>query len=402
MLSSGLQLRIEKLVYGGAGLGRFNGEVNLTPFVLPGEVVEAEPLELRRHVRQTHLTAVIEPSIDRVAPPCPYFGRCGGCHYQHASYDAQLRAKREILAETLCRIGKINFESSGICIESASPFGYRNRVQLHTAHRAIGYREMHSARLVAVDQCPISSPKINEIIAALNRLVRDRRWPDFIRVIEIFTNERDVQWNILEADKPVAKRFFEWLAEEVAGTVGGVLNYELNGDRFAVSGNSFFQVNRFLLPRMAETALKAAHGKVAWDLYAGVGLFSLPLSRNFDRVIAVESGRYASHDLRRNAERATRNIEVVAESVETFVDRADERPDFVLADPPRAGLGKAVVSRLLDLRPPGLVIVACDPATLARDLQPLSSAYEVAGLTLIDLFPQTFHIETVAKLQLRG
>jgi 23S rRNA (uracil1939-C5)-methyltransferase len=217
-----------------------------------------------------------------------------------------------------------------------------------------------------------------------------------VRSLEVFTDERQVQWNVLESEQPVARRFFEWLAEEVPGTVSGPLEYTVREDRFQVSGTSFFQVNRFLLPRLAGLAIEEAGGASAWDLYAGVGLFSLPLARRFERVVAVEGGRSAG-DLRHNAEA----IEVAGEQTEVFLAKAKTAPDFVMADPPRAGLGKAAAARLAELRPPTLVIVACDPATLARDLAALQPVYEIERITMVDLFPQTFHLETIVRLRIK-
>jgi 23S rRNA (uracil1939-C5)-methyltransferase len=393
-----LRLHIEKLVYGGDGLSRLDGEVIFAPFVLPGETVEVERTESRKHVQRARLSQVEIPSPDRIEPPCPVFARCGGCQYQHAAYDAQLRFKRDILAETLRRVGKIEFDAARIAIESAEPFGYRNRAQFHFESGRVGFREMNSRRLVAIEQCPISSPKINEIILKLNRMVRDRRWPGFVRSLEVFTDERQVQWNVLESEQPVAKRFFDWLADEVPGTVAGPLEYAVNEDRFQVSGTSFFQVNRFLLPRLAGLVIGEARGASAWDLYAGAGLFSLHLARQFERVVAVEGGRSAG-DLRHNAERVQAPVEVAGEQTEVFLAKAKTAPDFVLADPPRAGLGKAAAARLAELRPAALVIVACDPATLARDLAALQPVYEIEQITMVDLFPQTFHLETIVWLR---
>jgi 23S rRNA (uracil1939-C5)-methyltransferase len=397
------QLRVEKLVYGGEGLSRLDGEVIFTPFVLPGEAIEAQRTGARQHVQRSRLVRVAEPSPVRVEPPCPVFGRCGGCQYQHASYDAQLRFKRDILAETLRRVGKIDFDAERISIEAGEPFGYRNRAQFHFERGRVGYREMNSRKLVEVAQCPIGSPKINQILSLLNRMVRDRRWPDFVRSLEVFTDESQVQWNVLESERPVAKRFFEWLAAEVPGTVAGPLEYAVNEDLFTVSGTSFFQVNRLLLPRLADLAMGDASGAMAWDLYAGAGLFSLPLARRFERVVAVEAGRSAE-DLRHNAQRAGLRVKVVTDQTEAFLaDSAavKDAPDFVLADPPRAGLGKAAAGRLLALRPATLVIVACDPATLARDLAVFGPAYEIERIAMVDLFPQTFHLEAIVKLALK-
>ncbi len=392
-----LQLRIEKLVYGGEGLSRVDGEVVFTPFVLPGEAVEAERSGSRQNVQRTRLAGVIEPSPDRVVPPCPVFGRCGGCQYQHAAYEAQLRLKRDILAETLQRVGKIEIDAASIAVEAAEPFAYRNRAQFHFERGRAGYREMNSRKLVEIAACPISSPRINEIIPKLNRMARDRRWPDFVDSLEVFTDERQVQWNVLESRRPVAKRFFDWLADEVPGTVAGPLGYAVNEDVFRVSGTSFFQVNRFLLPRLADLAIGDARGGTAWDLYAGAGLFSLPLARRFERVVAVEAGRSAA-DLRHNAERARLGIDTLTDQVEAFLANAKTAPEFVLTDPPRAGLGKTAAARLVALLPRTLVIVACDPATLARDLAVLAPAYRIDRITMVDLFPQTFHLETIVKL----
>jgi 23S rRNA (uracil1939-C5)-methyltransferase len=400
VLICGLRVQIEKLVYGGDGLSRVDGEVVFTPLVLPGEVVEIDRSATRKHVQTARLVRVELQSPGRVPPPCPVFGKCGGCSYQHASYEAQLRLKRDILAETLRRVGKIEIDPARITIESAEPFGYRNRAQFHFQRGRIGYREMNSHRLVPVTACPISSPKINEMLGVLNRLVRDRRWPDFVASLEVFTDERHVQWNVLESLRPVARRFFEWLAEEAPGTVSGPLEYAVGDDSFQVSGTSFFQVNRFLAQRLAGLALGDATGAEAWDLYAGVGLFSLPLARRFGKVTAVEAGRGAT-DLRVNTKRVGAAVDVVAQQTEMFLAQARSAPEFALADPPRAGLGKTVTARLVELRPKKLVIVACDPATLARDLAVLLPAYEIESVAMVDLFPQTFHLETVISLLAR-
>jgi len=212
-----------------------------------------------------------------------------------------------------------------------------------------------------------------------------------------------VQWNVVESERPVAKRFFEWLEEEVPETVAGALDYPVAPDLFRVGGAAFFQVNRFLLPRLADLALGNARGESAWDLYAGVGLFSLPMARRFRHVTAVESGRAATADLAENALRGGVTVEILEDQAEAFIasQAANAAPDFVLADPPRAGLGKHATAKLAELRPATLVIVACDPATLARDLAALRPAFEIQSLVLVDLFPRTFHIETIATLRRR-
>jgi 23S rRNA (uracil1939-C5)-methyltransferase len=387
---------VEKLVYGGEGLARLDGRVVFTPFVLPGERIRAESRQEKPGLVRARAVEVLDPAPERVAAPCQYFGKCGGCHYQHAPYEYQLDLKRAILIEELRRLGKIE-PPAEIGIVSAEPWGYRNRAQLHVEDGRLGYREARSHRLCAIDHCPISSPMINEAIRTLVYMQQEGRWPRFVRSLEIFTDERQVQINVLETDRPVARRFFDWCAEQIPALVTGALDYE---GRFRVSSNSFFQVNRFLADRLVETAIGDASGDTALDLYAGVGLFSLPLAKRFGSVTAIESGGGAVRDLQFNAERAgLSNLKAEQRSAEEALAALKQPPDLVLLDPPRSGLGKAVVDRLLALRAPRVTIVACDPATLARDLAILiAGGYKVDRMTLVDLFPQTFHLETVVAL----
>jgi 23S rRNA (uracil1939-C5)-methyltransferase len=387
---------VEKLVYGGEGLARLDGRVVFTPFVLPGERIRAESRQEKPGLVRARAVEVLDPAPERVAAPCQYFGKCGGCHYQHAPYEYQLELKRAILIEELRRLGKIE-PPAEIGIVSAEPWGYRNRAQLHVEDGRLGYREARSHRLCAIDHCPISSPMINEAIRTLVYMQQEGRWPRFVRSLEIFTDERQVQINVLETDRPVARRFFDWCAEQIPALVTGALDYE---GRFRVSSNSFFQVNRFLADRLVETAIGDASGDTALDLYAGVGLFSLPLAKRFGSVTAIESGGGAVRDLQFNAERAgLSNLKAEQRSAEEALAGLTHPPDLILLDPPRSGLGKAVVERLLALRAPRVTIVACDPATLARDLAILiAGGYQVDRMTLVDLFPQTFHLETVVAL----
>jgi 23S rRNA (uracil1939-C5)-methyltransferase len=384
-------------VYGGEGLGRLDGRVVFTPFVLPGERIRAQARQEKPGLVRAQALEVLAPAPERVAAPCPYFARCGGCHYQHAPYESQLRVTRAILVEEIRRLGKIE-PPREIGIVSGEPWGYRNRAQLHVEDGRLGYREARSHRLCAIDHCPIGSPAVNDAIRTLLSMQRDGRWPRFVRSLEVFTDERQVQLNVLETDRPVARRFFDWAAELIPGMVTGALDYE---GRFRVSSNSFFQVNRFLHGRLVEAALEGIQGDTALDLYAGVGLFSLALARKFRKVTAVEAGGGAVRDLQFNAEReGLANLRSEQRSTEEYLAGCAKAPDFVLVDPPRLGLGKTVVERLLAIRPPKLTIVACDPATLARDLAALvGGGYRISAMTLVDLFPQTFHLETVVRLE---
>lgn len=378
---------IEKWVYGGDALARVDGRVVLAPFVLPGETARLDVGE-DIHANLLEVTAAAE---ERVAPPCPLFTRCGGCHYQHAPYDFQVARKVEILREQFRRVGKIDY-TGDIETVTGPPLGYRNRAQLHIRDGQIGYLAPRSHTLVPVtDACPLLSPRLNQALADIRTLLQDSRFPRFVHSLELFTNEADVQVNAIEADRPVAKSFYEWTRSVVA------VEYPTSFGTFRVSPRSFFQVNRFLIEPLVDAALHDAAGKTALDLYAGVGLFALPLARRFENVIAVESGVSAARDLEVNAARAEVELKIEQARVEDFLREFKETPDYVLADPPRAGLGKSVTAQLERLAPARITIVSCDPATLARDVAALTS-YKIERMILVDLFPQTYHLETVVHL----
>jgi 23S rRNA (uracil1939-C5)-methyltransferase len=379
---------IEKWVYGGDAMARIEGRVVFVPFVLPGEIAKVGLKDGDMHAA---LAGIVQPAPERVAPPCPLFTRCGGCHYQHAPYEFQLARKVDILREQLRRVGKIKWEGE-ISTISGPALGYRNRAQFHIANGKIGYLAPASHDLVPVDgECPISSPRLNRALAEMRERLPDRRFPNFVHSLEIFTDENNVQINILETDRPVAKSFYDWCHSTVA------LEYATMFGKFRVSPRSFFQVNRFLIDQLVEAAIGDAAGEMALDLYSGVGLFALPLAKKFSKVAAVESGVTAARDLEVNAQNAGLVIQQLQCRVEDHLARLTATPDFIVADPPRAGLGKTVVSHLARLKPPKLAIVSCDPATLARDVAGLTD-YSIDKLTLIDLFPQTYHLETVAQL----
>jgi len=383
-------MQVDKWVYGGEGLGRIDGKVVLVPFVLPGETARVEAGK-DVHAR---LLEILTPATERVEPACPLFTICGGCHYQHAPYEFQLARKVEILREQLQRVGKIKFEGE-IGVISGPPLGYRSRAQFHIAEEKIGYLAPRSHDLVPVEgECPVSSPRLNQGLAEMRGRLSDARFPKFVEALEIFTNETDVQINVIDAERAVARRFYDWCESKAA------IEYATSFGTFRVSPKSFFQVNRFLVEKLVEAALPQLGGQTALDLYAGVGLFALPLAQRFASVTAIESSSSAASDLVFNIARSGSAIRMEQTRVEDYLARLDKTPDFVLADPPRTGLGKDVVADLVRLAPPRITVVSCDPATLARDLAGLTG-YEIESMTMVDLFPQTYHLETVVKLRRR-
>ncbi len=416
-------VRVEKLVYGGDGLAHHEGKPVFVPFVLPGEVVDVFPLQESRKLIRALPGELRETAAERIEARCPYFARCGGCHYQHLDYEKQLALKIDILRETLRRLGKIEWPGE-IPAHPSPPWNYRNRVQLKLApHPAIpdqlqvGFHRAGSHALIAIEQCPVASPKLNQLIVVLNRLSGERALPLSLQSVEAFVDDRDdTLWLTLKA--PRLDFDLPQLIEELRTALDGLLSIEfqemaggqrtadglgwiysrVGAHRLRVSHRSFFQVNRHLLPLLVERVLDQPEGQVALDLYAGVGLFARALREKFARVVAVESYSSAAADLTANLADLD-GVESHATTVADFLRRSPERCDVAVLDPPRTGLERGVAEALLELAPPRLVYLSCDPATLARDLARLLPVYRLAALELIDLFPQTFHIEALARLE---
>jgi 23S rRNA (uracil1939-C5)-methyltransferase len=395
------EIEIEKLVYGGDGLARLNGQVVLMPYVLPGESVSFTPERVKTGLLKGRHVQILQPSAERIKPRCEYFTACGGCQLQHSGYEYQLAQKQSILRETLRRLGGFDYAEE-IASIGGEPWGYRNRIQLHFKAGTSGFHKAESHAIQAITHCEIAAPLLNEAIGKIQPAVKKQEWPDFLRSLELFTNGSEIQVNVLETNRPVAARFFTWLKELIPAIAAGAIEYEAAGQRFRISGGSFFQTNRFLIDELVKEVLGEESGDEAADLYAGVGLFTLPMAKRFKRILAVERGATAFRDLEFNAGNARfTNVDAKKSSAEDFLREMTTAPEWIVADPPRAGLGKEITTELLRLRPPRLTIVSCDPTTLARDLKVLQAGgYRVMRISLIDLFPQTYHFETVVRLEI--
>jgi 23S rRNA (uracil1939-C5)-methyltransferase len=428
-----LRLTIEKLIYGGDGLAHADGNTVFVPYVLPGEEVRATTKTKKKKLIWAELLEVISPAKERGKAKCPHFQKCGGCHYQHISATEQLRLKKEILRETLSRIGGVSWDGT-IVEHSAEPYGYRNRAQWAVRSgmpRALGYFLPESSVIVPIDECPVLSPRLAETFGQLQEMARAGRLPEGIQEIEAFTDSADnkVALNV------AFEKFLKPAAELAASFQGalpqleslllldqkknrfeltgpGYLTHEAGGYQFKVSHLSFFQVNRFLLEDLLKTVTANAHGTLALDLYSGVGFFTLPLAKTFERVVSVDANLAATRDLYANAEIAGVTIVSHNEHMEEFLKKTEEKPEFVVLDPPRAGLGAETAEKLAELGAQEIVYLSCDPSTLARDLAVLTGSprkpkeitgpsirYEITEMHLFDLFPQTFHIETLVRLR---
>jgi 23S rRNA (uracil1939-C5)-methyltransferase len=438
-----LELEIEKLIYGGDGLARLpadehgRGKTVFMPFVLPGEQIEASVIESRPGFVRAQLENVIAPSPERVDPGCSYFGHCGGCHYQHIDYPAQLRHKADILRETLRRTAKFELPHE-IELHSAGPWGYRNRTRMHVRHQpqfALGYFRYNSHDLLSVETCPISSPAINQAIAEVWKLGRAGAVPESLHGLQFFSNHDDSKI-LLEAyirpgsDARDCQPFAAALHNSLPAVAGVVvfatstmedetrqrsplasihaepsqpigadsLLYQAAGHDYRVSGGSFFQTNRFLIDELVKVVIGHQTGRAALDLYAGAGLFTHHLARNFDQVLAVESSPHSFADLRRNV---PPNVKCIRSTTETFLaERASKLAlDRIVVDPPRSGLGEKAAKALGRMSASHVTYVSCDPATLSRDLRILLEfGYRVEQTHLVDMFPQTYHMESVLHL----
>ena len=428
-----LQLSIEKLVYGGDGLGHADGNTVFVPYVLPGEDIRAEVTSRKKKLVWAKPLEIVKADPARVKPVCPHFGVCGGCHYQHASYEAQVKLKLEILRETLSRMGGITWTGE-IKTHTAEPLHYRNRAQWAVRNanpRALGYYLPESNAIVPIDRCDVLSPSLADTFARLQEIARDGSLPSEALEIEAFVDSADskIALNIAfkEFSKPVGeltKLFQDTVSNlqslllldqkknrfELSGP--GYLIQEAGGYQFRVSHLSFFQVNRFLVDDLLQTVIAGAKGDLALDLYAGVGFFTLPLTKTFQRVVSVDANLSATRNLRENADTADMSIVSQHMQTEEFLKTATEAPDFVVLDPPRAGLGQTSAQKLADLGPKEIAYLSCDPSTLARDLAILMQTprkpadavatahrYEIQSVDFVDLFPQTYHVETLIRLR---
>ena len=443
-----MNLTIEKLIYGGDGLARLpadergRGKAVFVPFVLAGEKVEASLVDEKPGFGRARVDAIVEASPERIEPRCPYFARCGGCHYQHTSYEHQLTIKAEILKENLRRLAKLEL-TSDVEVHTSPPWGYRNRTRLQVRAEgefALGYFRVASHVLLPVEECPISSPLINRAIAMLWTLGREGKVPAALREIELFANEDDTKLQVElyydpRSEKPQQEKsqklrsgqdFAEQLRREMSEIVGvyafaqrieagrgvqggitkepewtlgpGSFLYGTKAAALRVSGGSFFQVNRFLVDELVDIVTANRSGEVALDLYAGVGLFTAALGRAFGHIVAVESSHRAAADLAYNS---APRVKTVRATVDDYLAGrgAKVRPDLVVLDPPRAGLGDRVARAAAKMDAKRITYVSCDPATLARDLVTLiSGGWRVERLHMVDLFPQTYHIESVVEL----
>ena len=435
-----MKLRIEKAIYGGNGLARvpedegaLGGKAAFVPLTLPGELVEAHVTEDKRSFIHAEVDSVLEPAITRTAPLCPYFGTCGGCSYQHSVYPHQVEMKAVILREAFDRAHIPGVPP--IHTVNASPWHYRNRIRLEIQRDpfALCYRERRSHKALPVAECPISASLLEKAITVVTNTERSFGLADFCREVEFFINsdestllitffalhqDRDAGIKLahvctsLQSELPElagARLAFADRPNQLPRTIASwgaeSLIYRAAAFDYRVSIGSFFQVNRHLVDALVELVTAGRSGDTAWDLYAGAGLFARALGKNYKRIIAVEPSPSSFADLEHNLT-GTPHRAIRATTLDFLRQRSmnakQAAPDLVIVDPPRAGLGPEVTTTLSRIAPAEIVYVSCDPATLSRDVKALvQSGYDLQTITMVDMFPQTFHLESVSVLRHR-
>jgi len=343
-----MQLTVHDMAFGGKGVGRADGMVVFVPFTIPGETVEVAVTRKKKSYAEARLVLVQTPSPDRVDPPCPYFGQCGGCAYQHIAYPAQLKIKEKQVTDTLRRVGKKTEVLMRPIIPSPKPYEYRNRIRVHVTGNRIGFYDINN-RVMDIGQCLIAAPEVNQRLQEL----RGKPVPEGDYTLSQRTS-----------------RFFEQTNPEVAQAM-----------------------------LEAVGSLVTPGGRLV-DAYSGAGFFSQALREKYDEVIGIEANEFAVQHARKTALPHERYIagDVGAVLGELLVERPGAETTLLM-DPPSAGVTPRVIDMILAHNPREVVYVSCNPATLARDLAALGGAYRLESVTPLDMFPQTAEIEVIAHLK---
>lgn len=397
--------KVEGFTHGGEGVARVDGKAVFVPGALPGETVQLRVVESKPRWARAELVAVDEPAPGRVTPPCPVAETCGGCDLQHASPELQRELKTRVVREQLQRLGRVPEPPVAACLAVGPDLGYRTHAQLHAGRDGrLGYHRAGSHDVVAVEHCPILAPATQEVRTAVGDATGAAhvavRASDRTGAAAAALTPGPGPLELPGGDLDVV--LVQPNGKSVAMRGDGILTERVGDLELRYDTSSFFQVSPEGAEALVAEVLRqagAVDGALVWDLYAGVGLLSLPLAAAGAEVVAVEGHAPATDWCRDNAERAGLDVTVVTSPVDRFVRDAprDDHPEVVVLDPPRVGAGAAVLDPLVRLDPVAIVYVACDVAALARDTRMLTEAgYRLTAVQPLDLFPMTHHVETVA------
>ena len=400
-----VEIVLTALSYGGEAIGRNDGRAVFVPFALPGETVRARIVDERKNYARAELLEVVKASPERIAPRCPHYGICGGCHYQHLSYPAQLKLKTEILRDQLSRIGKIENPPLQAIIPAAEEWNYRNHVQFHLDQSGVlGFvAASDPSELIPIKECFLPEAAINQLWPTLEfeadspvERVSLRVGMDGDLLLALESDEPEAPEMETEAGISIVHITDD---DSVVLAGDGYILISVLGRPFKVSAASFFQVNTGMAEKMVAHLLEnlpVTASSTLLDVYCGVGLFSAFFAPKVGRLIGIETSPSACEDFAVNLDEFE-HVELYEGPAEEILPALKTSADVVIVDPPRAGLDKAVLDALLRIKPKTLAYVSCDPATLARDAaRLLAGGYTLKQVTPFDLFPQTYHIESIS------
>ncbi len=401
------ELTVDVMAHGGDALGWHEGKAIFVPYAIPGERLRVEVVDDRERYAHARLLEVLTPSSSRIEPPCPHFGpaRCGGCHWQHIAYPVQARLKSLVVVDQLERIGKIKEPPVLEPIPDETGWAYRNRALFHIdAQGRLGFLSPRSHEVYPIDACPILCEPLNDLLAALDMTYPELEWMTLRAGIA--TDDLMVVLQAKHEESPSLLVDFPLSVVQIrhdgaiAPLIGlGYITEIVHGQEFRISATSFYQVNTAQAATLVDLVLNALElesTETVLDAYCGVGLFTAFLSERAEVVIGIEADHAAVADADHNLADAE-NVDLYEGPVEEVLPLVTETLDAAVVDPPRTGLEPEVVDALAVHAPARLVYVSCDPATLARDAKRLCrKGYMLQWVQPVDLFPQTYHIETVS------
>lgn len=407
-----MEIKIEKLDHQGRGIGFLNEKIVFVPFALPGDVVDIELVKEKKNFCEGNIIKFIEKGSMHIENKCPYFEICGGCDLRHISYEDELKFKENKVKEILNKFTKQDIKVNNIVGSETQEF-YRNKIKF-TLDKKLGLIKRNSHDIIKIDKCLIADLKINELISEINKCnlnniesvtVRKSYFTSDIMLIVDISNDKIMDKSLTKLEKYVDSLIFT--QNDIIIKIIGKSNIieKLNNLTYKISPNSFFQVNSRQAVKLYDLVLEKAAltgSEIVYDLFCGTGTIGLYLSSLAKKVIGVEINKSAIRDANENKKiNNIENVDFYAEDVTKFVDRKLDKPDVVVFDPPRAGLNKKIIDTIKSFNPKKIVYVSCDPVTLARDLKDFSDKYEIVDVTPVDMFPRTYHVESVALLSLK-